>query len=550
MQRYRPAWGHYKTNTGIKKSNMKATNIIMKKIGLALCCFVLILGACHKNEDLEQVRLFRPVIKDALESQGNWIKASWQPISGAVSYTVQVSRDTFRTILATATLDTNVYTFQNLDWDKLYQVQVKANASDTVYNSKMSTLGAIRTPRFPTILNTPTISEITEDAVKVSWTTGGAAVTTVKILKASDSSVVTTANLTPTDVTNQYRVVTGLAPSTGYIIFLYSGTSVRGWADFTTKAPYAGIVIDLRGISGRPSVLSDTIPIIPSGSTVILKRGETYNIASALNLSKSITIVGGSDLLAPTQAVISMPANFNIVSGAVIDSIVFNDVTLRGTDYTAKYVFNINVACTIGKLSFVSCKAEIFRGIVRTQSQPAIITNFLVDKCIIDSIAGYGVITIDVATSKCDNITIKNSTIYKAEKIVTSKNNSLSVAIESCTINEAPLGNSAYYVDYGTSPTNNVTNGIGINNCIFGVGKPNAGNQGIRGVRASAATTVNAVNNFRTSDQVSLGNDVPGIITYTRPILQLFQDPYNGNFMIIDNGFPGRSNSGDPRWRL
>jgi hypothetical protein len=48
-----------------------------------------------------------------------------------------------------------------------------------------------------------------------------------------------------------------------YTIFLYSGSIVRGWADFTTKAPFSGILIDLRGITGRPSVLADTIPVIP-----------------------------------------------------------------------------------------------------------------------------------------------------------------------------------------------------------------------------------------------------------------------------------------------
>ncbi|HEX5651567.1 MAG TPA: DUF5123 domain-containing protein [Chitinophagaceae bacterium] len=529
---------------------MKAKNLIWIKRSLAACCLGLLMSTCTKTEKDEQVRLFRPVIKDALESGGNWIKASWQPIQGAASYTAQLSKDTFRTITSSITLDTNTVLFEDLEWDKLYQVQVRANATDTVFNSRMSSLGSIKTPRFPTILNTPSLSEVTDEAVKVSWTTGGAAVTSIKILKASDSSVVTTVNLTPTDVTNQYRIISGLASSTAYIIFLYSGTSVRGWADFTTKAPFSGNLIDLRNITGRPSVLADTIPIVASGSTIILKRGETYNISSTISLNKSITIISGSDLLVPEQAILNMPSNFNIVSGSVIDSIVFSDVYLRGTDYASKYVFNINQACTIGKLSFLACRAEFFRGVARTQSQPAIINNFLVDNCIIDSVAGYGVITIDVTSSRADHITIRNSTIYKAEKIVTSRSNSLSVTIEDCTVNEAPLGNSAYYVDYNTSASNTVTNGITINNCIFGVGKSNAGNTSVRGIRTNAATTINASNNFRTSDQVSGGSEIPGIITYTRPVSQLFQDPPSGNYTIIDNSFPGRSNSGDPRWRI
>ncbi|HEY6505704.1 MAG TPA: DUF5123 domain-containing protein [Chitinophagaceae bacterium] len=530
---------------------MKANNMVIRKLSLAVCLLVLVIAACKKTETTEQVRLFRPVIKDALESGGNWIKASWQPISGAKSYTAQISKDTFRTIITSVTLDTNVYTFINLEWNKLYQVQVKAIAADTIYNSKMSNLGAIRTPVFPTILNTPGISDITDEAVKVSWTLGGAAVTSITILKTSDSSVVTSVTLTPTDITNQYKIISGLASSTGYTIFLYSGTSVRGWADFTTKAPYVGSIIDLRGITGRPSVLADTIPVIASGSTVILKRGETYIIASALSLSKSITMLSGNDLLVPDRAIISMPANFNIVSGSVIDSLVFIDVILRGTDYASKYVFNINQACTIGKIRYESCLMEIFRGVTRTQSQPAMITNFEVNNCIIDSIAGYGVLTVDVVSSKVDNIIITNSTIYKAEKIITSRNNANSVVIENCTINEAPWGNN-YFIDFSTSPTNQVAQPISFKNNILGRGKSNAGNVDVRGYRVGAGTSIDVSNTYTTSDFLSTSAvyQIPNLIPYTRLSTDIWQNPYTGDFKIVDNLFPGKSTSGDPRWRL
>jgi hypothetical protein len=525
---------------------MKANNKLIGKLGLAVSLFVLILASCKKTEHFEKVRLFRPVVKDALLSEGNWIQASWQPIADAVSYTAELSQDTFRTILTRVTLDTNVTVFENLAWDKFYQVQVRANAADTTFSSRMSNLGSIKTARFPTILNIPGINDVTDEAVKITWTTGGAPVSSIKILNWADSSEVTTVALTPTDITNEYKIISGLAGLSNYIVYLYSGTSVRGWADFTTLAPFTGILVDLRSISGVPSVLADTIPDIVSGTTVILKRGETYNISSTINLSKSITFISGPDLMVPDQAIINLPSNFNIVSGSVIDSIVFNNVYLRGTDYASKYVFNINQACTIGKLNFISCRAEFFRGVVRTQSQPAMINSFLVDNCIIDSVAGYGVITIDVASSKCDIITIRNSTIYKAEKIVTSKGNSTLVTIENCTINEAPRGGN-YYVDYNGV---NVANGITINNCIFGVGKDNAGNVSIRGIRADAATTIMASNNYRTSDQISLGNDVPSIVTYPKTVFQLFQDPASGNYQIIDGDFPGKSNTGDPRWRM
>jgi hypothetical protein len=187
---------------------------------------------------------------------------------------------------------------------------------------------------------------------------------------------------------------------------------------------------------------------------------------------------------------------------------------------------------------------------VRLQSGATTVSNFIVNNSILDSLAGYGVLTVDNVTCKVENISFTNSTIYKAEKVITSKQNSTSVLIENCTFNEAPLGNSSnYYVDYSTSGTNNVTNGITINNCIFGIGKWSNGAITVKDIRANAATTVNGSNNFRTADHLSAGNDLPNITTYTRASNLLWEDPSSGNFRIADNSFPGRSNAGDPRWR-
>jgi hypothetical protein len=521
-----------------------------KKILFISLAVTLVFIACKKIDDPgEAPRLFRPVIKDALESNGNWIKGSWQAVSGAVSYTAQLIKDSV--VVQSLVVDTNAVLFENLKWEALYQVQVKANAADTAKNSKFASLGEIKTARFPTILNIPLPNEVLDNAVKVSWTNSGAPVTEVKILKASDSSVAKAVTLTATDITNTYKIVSGLSGATPYIIFLYSGSTVRGWANFITNATETGNIIDLRELPGVPSLLMDTILDVESGSIILLKRGEQYNISTGISLSKSVTIKAGGDLMNPTKPVIYMPSNFNIVSGSVIDSLVFNDVVLRGSDYASKYVFNINVACTIGKMRFENCVAEFFRGVVRTQSQPAMIGTFEVNNCIVDSIAGYGLLTIDVATSKADVIKVTNSTFYKMEKVITSRNNSTSLLIDNCTFNEAPLGSSgAYYIDYSIAGTNNVTDGITVNNSIFGIGKITTGGLiTVRDVRANAATIINTSNNFRTSDHLSAGNDFPSITTLPLSSTQLWQDPATGNFKIISTSFTGKDNSGDPQWR-
>jgi Domain of unknown function (DUF5123)/Domain of unknown function (DUF4957) len=523
----------------------------MKKQQIIAILLISLMAACKKVDDLgEAPRLFRPVVKDGLESNGNWVKASWQPITGSSSYTAEISVDSFRTVIARAQIDSSTYVFQNLQWEKLYQVRVRANAQDTSRSSKFAELGQIRTARFPSILNIPTVSEINDNSVKVSWVPNGDAVSQVRILLASDSSVVATVNLTAADVTNKFRVVTGLKATTDYIIYLFSGTTARGWANFRTKASLSGTIIDLRSVTGNVNILRDTVPKIPAGSIVLLKRGERYEINSTVMINKTLTFMAGDDLLNPDKPLIYMPQNFNITDGSMIDSIVFNDVRLEGSSYSSKYVFNINTNCNIGKLKFENCTASIFRGILRTQSKPALFGTLEMNNCIVDSISNYGVFNIDVATSKADNIKITNSTIYRAERIITSRNNSLSVLVENCTFNQAPMGNSSsYYVDYSTASSNNVTNGITINNCILGIGKNSNGAFTVRGIRCNAATVINASNNYRTSDHVSAGNDFPNIITYAKASTALWQNPMIGQFKIIDNTFAGRNTSGDPRWR-
>ena len=525
----------------------------MKKllfISLAVATFFI---ACKKNEDLgEAPRLFRPVVKEALASEGNWIKVSWQPVKGATSYTAEISVDSFKTVASRKQTDTNVHVFENLYWEKLYQVRVKANAADTTHNSKFADLGAIKTARFPTILNIPSTSEVNDASVKVSWATSGAAVTEVKILLAADSSVVKTVTLNSTDVTNSYKLVSGLNASTSYIIFLYSGTTVRGWANFITKATLTGNIIDLREITGNVNILRDTIPDITSGSIILLKRGESYSISGSITIDKTLTFMAGDDLINPAKPILNVAGNFGVASGALIDSVRFIDLLLQGGDNT-RYVFNISTACTFGKVLFDNCVLKTFRGVFRTQNVP-IINNFEINNCVIDSIRDYGVVFIDAngSTSKVNSVKITNTTIYNAEKIIVSENNSESVLMENCTINNCPLGGgSNYYIDYPTSASNNVSIAVTVNNCIFGYGKTNGtGLVNVRDIRVNAATTINPSNNYRTSDHISAGNDFPSITTYTKTAAQLWQNPTAGDFKIIDNTFPGRSNSGDPRWRL
>ena len=142
----------------------------MRNISLAIAVIlVFVIASCKKTEDTPASRLFRPVVSGQLQADSNTIMAAWQLIKGAKSYQFELSRDTFKTIDIHLDLDTNAVVIKNLNFNQLYQIQVKAIAPDTVLNSKWSFLGNIKT--LTSMLNVPdkNKNEISDVAVKVTW---------------------------------------------------------------------------------------------------------------------------------------------------------------------------------------------------------------------------------------------------------------------------------------------------------------------------------------------------------------------------------------------
>lgn len=526
---------------------MRTKNIIIQFLPVTLVVLVL-LAACKKSSiDAEAPRLFRPVIKNEMESLGNWVSASWQTIKDAAGYRIQISRDTFQTIDVTLDVDTSVALFEDLRWNQLYQVQVLALAPDTSRNSKWSFLGEIKTAKFPSILQTSSNDDIIDNALIVRWVTGGDPVSALKVLKLSDSSLVADIPLTPADISNEYKLVTGLTGNTEYIIYLYSGTKIRGWDNYKTKPSLAfapgSNIIDLRG-NPDPSSLSTELSSAPSGSVIILQRGMSYDISSQ-DLSGSVTIVSGLDF--DPVANINITSQFDIADGAVIDSIVFSNVSLTGEDFGGDYAFNISRSCTIGKIMFESCNIKNFRGVCRIKaSSPVVITDYIYNKCIIDSINNYGVLNVDNSAATVENVYYLNSTIYKVQQVLVSKSASNSITIDNCTFGEAPL-NGNYFIDYKGK---DVASFVKIHNTILGPGwiKVGGTSSDVRGTNFGSAN-VDVSNTYSTADYNATSNALPNLVSYSQESGYIWQDPLNGNFTIVDQTFPGKSTAGDPRWR-
>ena len=136
-----------------------------------------------------------------------------------------------------------------------------------------------------------------------------------------------------------------------------------------------------------------------------------------------------------------------------------------------------------------------------------------------------------------------------------SRNNSNSIVIDGCTIHETPsFGRQIFR--WRTGGQDNVLNGITIRNTIWGHGwdEDASGNVAIDGFDGLGDTNWLITNTYATSE-FSYGDgkdEIPGFpsVTYPGLVTDLWTDPYNSIFEFKDAGFPGKGDSGDPRWRV
>jgi hypothetical protein len=321
--------------------------------------------------------------------------------------------------------------------------------------------------------------------------------------------------------------------------------------------------VDLRGITGMPKILRDTMLDVPSGSVIWLKRGEIYTVdntdaAATRAFDRSLTIMSGPDFN-PQFARIHLTSNYNFVASSTVDSIVFRDIIFKGVrangaSFDNDYIINANVVTNVGKIRLDNCKISRLRGTVRLQtaSTGAHVTDYYVNNCVVDSIREFAVVMASAA-SNFANVRITNSTFYRCRRYVNhgvAGNNLLS--IDNCTFNEVPTGGPTgaptnYLIDFNTFGST-----IEIKNSIIGkTWIETAGNTDVGGIRSSASATITVTNSYSLSDFVSTVAtfQIPGITGYPKPSTDVYTDPANGNFTIKDLAFPGASSAGDPRWR-
>jgi hypothetical protein len=529
---------------------------------IATIFLFLLTIACQKddNSDFTLSRHFAPSTVTPTNGETQVI-ITWPPslftTLGEVEYAVEVydpANTETPVFTTTTTNDTVVVTDESLAIKKDYYARVKAVANDKTADSNWITSTTFRITGEQFLLPVPT-EDISDVGVILRWKVNPT-LTRIVLTPTGGSPIEVT--LDANDLAALQKTVMGLTQNKAYSAEIFQGAKTKGIVQFTTKASITGAnLIDLTGTSGNPGILATTLTTAPSGSVIILRRGQAYTITTAYSFNKSLTIRSGLGF-GTNLATIKMSTFFNLAANTAIDSIVFKDLTIRGgraagASYLNDYILNSNaVGATVNKIRLDNCVVKGLRGVVRAQAAGAgtIFTNYFVNNCVLDSIRDFAVAASTASTaSKFVNIKITNTTIYKARKVIihASAGNS-SLWLENCTFNEIPggtaLASGNATIDFASVVGGNVT----IKNCIFGsvwdeLGAGTAATE----FRSATGTLINITNSYSTSDHASTG-PLP-LSTYSGSSTSLFTDPVNGVFKIKDINFAGKSTAGDPRWR-
>ena len=320
---------------------MKNNMNIAKRILLPVV-ILLVLAGCDRTEDLGNPdRLFRPIFKEPVVSM-TWIKAEWDKYKGTNSYEVELSTDTFKNILRSNRTDSALITFNNLEFDTPYQIRVRGvgdsilSSGDTI-RSEYNILHT-RTQDYPTQLITPASADVIDKSIRVKWTVTSLVYSHIDVM-LDKNTVYKTIPITEADNLAGEKIISGLQPSTSYIVKIYSEDGYKGKKTFKTvdSQVFEGPVVDLRDFSDEEAFSKITQAFIdslgtayPEGFNLVLSGGTRYKLPT-INIPVSMNMVTG--LSFKGKAIVAVNGNFGIKAATNVGAVKIEKVFFtEGTD--------------------------------------------------------------------------------------------------------------------------------------------------------------------------------------------------------------------------
>lgn len=540
----------------------------------AFAALSLSFTSCSDDDAPVMSRLFRPIFNDVVAGlDANNVPnltMKWDNYSNANQYVVKVV-NTNGTDSATVETDTTVVTIGNLAYDQDYNVHIVAKNTNTGAESKVYTVVAT-TLDYPTQLKTVSSTNIIDTQARIMWntTSGDEAVKYDQlVLKlADDESVVAEYNLTEEDQAVGEHIFKNLEPSTEYRIEAYEAGQYRGKRLFKTTTPesYSGNVVDLRGMDDDTAYkflstesVDSIIALYPDQDiTFVFEGGQTYRLPTLVLPSTTGKILFTTGLTLAGNTKFAVTGNFDVAAGASVgglelQKIEFTDDPSKlktSSNFGGTYLFNLGGKNSyLGEVNIHDCSIKYKRGLCRVK-EAAVIDNFIIDNCILDSIGGYGLTNADNAAAEIRNVKITNSTLSNiAVGLAATKGpNPVTVTIENCTFAYC-IQKGKYFIDFNKKAAKSIK----ISNCLFGVsGATTKALAPLMAWRGNTAPQV--IDLFFTKDFEWAANEDGSPVsmfdgtTISTDMTGTFKSPLTSDFTIINSTDFKISKPGDQRW--
>lgn len=504
--------------------------------------------------------------KISIEAEDTKAEVTFTGVPDAEYYIIEVSKDSLYDDVEMGGPNAIVYgedksivkspaVLENLAGDTKYFLRIKSmsdaeNESHWAYFRDGQTVKTFKTKAEQIFLE-PEASDRSENSLRVKWTPG-AAVTNLLVANGDGEEIMNIELDDAVKAAGEYTI-TGLTPSTSYIITIMNGDAKRGVLNMSTTAamPEGDYKTELAAGITRitDDVISDIVDAAKAATgkenvavTIGLQPDRKYDVASyaedgtdaGLRLPEgaSVTFFGMAGGEAPT---LNMIKSLNIEGGHTY--IRFENVNF--TDGGCQYFINQSTSSTIAELSFKQCRFTDFeRSLIRTQGSGIInIDNVIVDNCVLTNMShgnGYSVLYFGTATTHVGRLELVNSTIDTTQRSVIEASKAPianGVYITNCTFyNNVAAGR--YFMDANGQSTN-----LTMTNTILGK-TMDATSRGAR-----TAGTMEFNNCIRTSDCVYGSNDIKDLPVDTWSSADIFKAPDSHDFTLKIS-----KKVGDPRW--
>ena len=290
----------------------------------------------------------------------------------------------------------------------------------------------------------------------------------------------------------------------------------------------------------------------------MFEGGQTYRLSTLVLPSTTGKLLFTTGLTLAGNTKFAVTGNFDVAAGASVgglelQKIEFTDDPSKqktSSNFGGTYLFNLGGKNSyLGEVNIHDCSIKYKRGLCRVK-EAAVIENFIIDNCILDSIGGYGLTNADNAAAEIRNVKITNSTLSNiAVGLAATKGpDPVTVTIENCTFAYC-IQKGKYFIDFNKKAAKSIK----ISNCLFGVS--GATTKALAPLMAwRGKTAPQTIDLFFTKDvEWAANEDGSPVSMFDGTVISTdmagtFKSPLTSDFTIINSSDFKISKPGDQRW--